>query len=316
MEYALSNDVFVPGNPGPADIQQLNNLIDAEYLNPDFSWEAGFRIGVGYNSTHDGWDFTAYWTWYKGKASSHVEAESDDNQALLPLWSAQVSGSGPGILFATDIQNHWKLSLNLIDVELGREFWLSKYTTFRPHIGLRWASLDQDYTIDHKGGFWSTLATPTNDSVTLKNDFQGIGARAGFNSVWIIGRGFSFFGDTAISLIYGRFKVHHDEWNRAAATPFGKTRVLETEDSFRASRAMTDLSLGLQWSTPFGQTCQYGFTIGIAWEHHMFFDQNQMWRVNNLTDDPNQLIIGENAHYQRRGDLDTQGWTLNIQFEF
>ncbi|NGX45596.1 MAG: hypothetical protein K940chlam2_00752 [Chlamydiae bacterium] len=317
MEFAIENDVFVPATPTRIQTEELNNLIDAEYKNPDFSWEFGFRVGLGYNSTHDGWDITGYWTWYNGRASSHLEAERDDNHTLLPLWSAigRSSGAG-GVLWATDIESHWKLSLNLIDVELGREFWVSKYMTLRPHVGLRGAWVDQDYEIEHKGGIWSTLTTPTNNAVTLKNDFKGVGVRAGFNSIWNIGKGFALFGDSAVSLVYGRFKVKHDEWNRAALTPFGKTRILETEDHFNASRAMTDLALGLQWSTPFGQKCQYGFTLGLSWEHHMFFDQNQMWRVNNIQDSPSTGLFGQNAYYQRRGDLDTQGWTLNILFEF
>lgn len=148
----------------------------------------------------------------------------------------------------------------------------------------------------------------------MRNDFHGIGARSGFNTVWNLGKGFSFTGNTAISLVYGRFKVKHDEWNREALSPHSKTRILETEDHFRASRAMTDLALGLQWSTLFGQQCQYGFTLGLAWEHHLFFDQNQFWRVNRINF--TQGGLGENAYYQRRGDLDTQGWTLTMQFEF
>jgi hypothetical protein len=142
-----------------------------------------------------------------------------------------------------------------------------------------------------------------------------VGARGGFDTVWNLGKGFAFTGNTAVSLVYGRFKVKHDEWNREALSPHTKTRVLETEDHFRASRAMTDLALGLQWSTLFGQQCQYGFTLGLAWEHHMFFDQNQFWRVNRINANP-QLQLGENVYYQRRGDLDTQGITLTLQLEF
>ncbi|NGX45597.1 MAG: hypothetical protein K940chlam2_00753 [Chlamydiae bacterium] len=313
MEFAIDNSVFVQAVSTVPNVQELNNLIDAEYQNPNNKWDFGFKAGLAYNSTHDGWDIGVLWTWYKGRASNHVEAETDDNHTLIPLWSAFQGGPFP---YATDIDTHWSMRLNLADVELGREFWVSKYLTFRPHIGLRFASINQIYEINHKGGAWSNSppTTPLNNEVTLRNDFHGVGARGGFNTVWNLGRGFSFFGHTALSIVYGHFKVKHDEWNRQALSPHSKIRILETEDHFSASRAMTDLDLGIQWSTPFGQQCRYGFTIGLAWEHHMFFDQNQMWRVNRINED--LVAEGENVYYQRRGDLDTQGWTVTIQFEF
>ena len=313
MEFAIDNSVFVPGkNLSFQASEELNNLIDAKYLNPHAKWEFGFKAGLTYNSTHDGWDIGVTWTWYRGSASSHVEAEVDDNHTLMPLWSAY-QASNLTILWARDIDAHWSMRLNLVDVELGREFWVSKYLTLRPHVGIRFASIDQNYTLQHRGGLWSFF--PFNNEVNMRNDFHGVGARGGFDTVWNLGRGISFFGNTALSLVYGRFHVKHDEWNRQNVSPHAKTRILETEDHFRASRAMTDLALGLQWSTLFGQQCQYGFTLGIAWEHHLFFDQNQLFRVNRVS----RIIFAppqENAYYQRRGDLDTQGWTLTMQFEF
>ena len=318
MEFAIDNSVFIATTGFTFDdIHQLNNLIDAKYLTPHAKWEFGFKAGLTYNSTHDGWDLGVTWTWYRGSASIHVEAEVDDNHTLLPLWSAwQIQNIK--ILWARDIEADWSTRLNLVDVELGREFWVSKYLNLRPHIGLRFASIDQSYTIKHKGGLWSLTPVPTfllNNEVSMRNDFHGVGARGGFDTVWNLGKGFSFYGNTALSLVYGRFKVKHDEWNRQALSPHTKTRVLETEDHFRASRAMTDLALGLQWSTLFGRECQYGFTLGIAWEHHLFFDQNQLFRVNRISSDI-AILPNENAYYQRRGDLDTQGWTLTMQFEF
>ncbi len=315
MEFAIDNSVFIPASPTSlVQIQQVNNLIDAKYLSPNYKWDFGFKAGAAFNSTHDGWDIGAVWTWYRGSASNHVEAEADDNHTLIPLWSADVFGNA--LLWARDIEAHWSLKLNLADVELGRAFWVSRYLTLRPYIGLRFASLDQSYTLLHKGGFWSPslMGATVNNEVNLRNEFCGVGARGGLNTVWNIGKGLSLFGNTAVSLVYGHFKVKHNEWNRSALSPHGKTRILETEDHFRCSRAMTDLALGLQWSTPFGQQCQYGFTLALAWEHHMFFDQNQLWRVNRI--DPFTTGLGENVYYQRRGDLDTQGLTVTIQFDF
>ena len=197
---------------------------------------------------------------------------------------------------------------------------MSKYLTFRPHIGLRIAWLNQTYRIEHKGGSWAQRLSPAkgeqdalNNEVSMRNDFKGVGVRGGFDTIWNFGRGFALFGNTAISIVYGRFNVKHDEWNKQATTPHTKTRILETEDHFRASRAMTDLALGLQWATLFGKNCCYGFTIGIAWEHHMFFDQNQFWRVDGTNVFGPE---GENIYYQRRGDLDTQGWTITVKFDF
>ncbi len=314
MEFAIDNSVFIPANiPSVESLLQLNNLIDAEYQNPKFKWDFGFKAGFTFNSTHDGWDIGAVWTWYRGSASNHVEAEVDDNHTLIPLWSAYSFIGNVNLIWARDIEAHWSFKLNLADVELGREFWASKYLTLRPHIGIRFASLNQSYTLRHKGGVWSFVnaANLLNNEVNLRNDFCGVGARSGLNTIWNIGKGLSLFGNTAVSVIYGRFKVKHDEWNMLLRVPHNTTRLLETEDHFRASRAITDLTLGLQWSTPFGQSCQYGFALALAWEHHMFFDQNQMWRVNGITNFPFQ-----SAYYQRRGDLDTQGLTVTIQFDF
>ncbi len=314
MEFAVDNSVFVATPPQILqDIEELNNLINAEYLTPHAKWEFGFKAGLAYNSTHDGWDLGVTWTWYRGSASNHVEAESDDNHTLMPLWSADPF-FGFSILYATDIEAHWSMELNLADVELGREFWVSKYLTLRPHIGIRFATIDQNYALQHKGGVWSLDAAHPINYVNMSNDFHGVGARGGFNTVWNLGKGVSLFGNTAVSAVYGRFKVKHDEWIKVSV-PYIKLRVLETEDHFRATRAMTDLSLGLQWSTLFGLQCQYSFTLGLAWEHHMFFDQNQLWRVNRINPFPANAP-SENAYYQRRGDLDTQGWTLTVQFEF
>ncbi|NGX39187.1 MAG: hypothetical protein KR126chlam1_00509 [Chlamydiae bacterium] len=326
MEYAINNHVTNPENNhttysgdqgesiSTSDIEQLNTLIDATYETPDFKWDFGFKLGLSHSSCHDGWDFGFLWTYYRGKANGHIEAEEEDNQTLIPLWSAFAPAQG-SILYATDITHNWKLNLDLIDIQIGREFWTSKYLTLRPHVGVRLAYIKQHLNLQHKGGSWSE--EPFNNNMDIHNDFHGVGVIAGLESTWHLGCGWGFYGNLATSIVYGRFSIDHDEWNKEASCSFAKTRFVETEDSFRASRAMLDLALGVQWTTMFCDCC-YAFTAQLGWESHLFFHQNQMWRIVRIGDYPDSLPnnTGENVYHQRRGTLETEGWTFTVKFEF
>lgn len=329
MEYAVKTGVQT--DPDPLVAPERSNIISAQYENPNFKWDFGFKLGLGYNTTCDGWDFGVVWTRYRGNASSHVEAEQSDNNTLLPIWSdfsttdvnpAALGNNLP--LFATDIQTSWKLNLDLIDVELGRDSWFGKRLALRPHIGLRVAYIRQSYEIQHKGGTWSilepttTLTAAQNNIVDIDNNYKAVGIRGGLNGVWNFGCGWALYGDTALSILYGRFRIDHDEWNRSASSPFDKTKIMETENSFRLSTLAVDLGLGLQWSALFCD-CNYAFTAKFGWENHLFQDQNQMWRVTKISNfDLVAPTFQEfaNNFSQRRGTLSTQGWTLTLILDF
>ncbi len=325
MEYAITNSVKGPGDE-PAAItayDNLNNLVDATYNTPNFQWDFGFKAGIGYASPCDGWDFGILWTWYHGRANDEIEAEASDNQTILPLWSAYAPIQG-GVLYATDVETHWQLKLNLIDVELGRNFWTSKYLAMRPFVGVRLAYIDQSFEIKHRGGSWNANAPigqqAFNGTVSLGNDYKGVGLRGGLNTVWHLGCGWGVYGDFALAILYGRFDFEQDETNRNAENAHEKAKIADAANSFRASRATADLALGVEWETMFCE-CKYGFNLRLGWEHHLFFDQNQMWRVVRIGDTRQTSTAvanntGENVFHERRGDLDTQGWTLRAQFAF
>ena len=105
--------------------------------------------------------------------------------------------------------------LNLVDIELGRNFWTSHYLAIRPHVGIRVAYLEQDYDIEHAGGNWGAInassvtgyswgpQTALNNSVHLDNDFKGVGLRSGLDSTWNLGCGWALYGDFAASIVYG-----------------------------------------------------------------------------------------------------------------
>ena len=170
MEYAVKSEVF-------GDNTDRAFIINGEYENPSFKWNFGFKLGLGYNTPCDGWDIGILWTNYNGRASSHNESEADDNTTLITLWSDFQLGdnSGPFYypLFASDINTSWKLKLNLIDIELGRDSWFGTRLSVRPHMGLRVAYLIQDYNFEYSGGTFSNLMFDDSGLDGAYNDFVG-----------------------------------------------------------------------------------------------------------------------------------------------
>ncbi len=331
MEYAIHTDVFSFIDDAE---RFINNIIGGEYLTPNFKAEPGVKIGVGYHSPVDGWDIGVMATFYTGRASSHEEisignspfiSSAGEGEALLPLWSAfqGLIGGALGIgLNAQTINTNWKGQIYFVDLELGRDNWVSKKVSIRPFIGMRIAQIDQNFHLLHQGGRWTAASVSQdgyNDEVSLKNDFKGVGLRSGLDGNWHFGCGWSVYSHLAASIVYGRFDVQHDEAVRQAVSPFSKTKVLETRDHFRSSRAMLDFALGLQYATLIGDSA-YGLLARLSWEQNVFFDQNQLPRVNRIggggavTPFPNNS--GENVFHQRRGTLSTRGLTLTFAFEF
>ena len=316
MEFAVLN--------ATQPVQEDNlTFIDAKYQVPNFKWEFGFKAGIGYNTTCDSWDFGILWTSYTGKARTHLNIEVEDNQTLLPIWSSfdGTNSASPNPtfqlpLFATDIRADWDLNLDLVDLELGRAFWSSKRVSLRHHIGLRFANIRQNYHIEHRGGSWSRPTPRLNNFVDLDNDFKGVGMRSGLDTLWTFGCGWSVYGDTAVSLIYGRFSIDHAEQNRDAVPSFTKNKFFDTEDSVRASRLAFDFNIGIEWAALFCN-CDYRLAVRLGWENHLFLNQNQMWRVYKVLGvNASNSPLPQNTLSQRRGDLDTQGWTLAVKLDF
>jgi hypothetical protein len=318
MDFAIRNEVRVPVvNPDPPEIQELNVLVDDDLEGPSNKWGFGFKLGVGYHTNCDGWDLDLTWAHFSPGSHTDVSADVDDNETLIVLWSAFAPAQGE-VVFARDIEADWKVCLDWVDLELGRAFWTSKRLSLRPFVGIRYASLRQNLDLEFKGGSWSPRIGPPQDPLTgeasLKNDYRGVGLRSGMNTAWHFDCGWALYGDLAAGILYGSFDVDHQENTRLLIAPFSKAEVLDTRSKFRASRAVVDLGLGIQWSALICE-CKYGIAASLGWEQHLFFHQNQMWRVV-LIGDTASGNKGENVYQQRRGTFSTQGATLSVEFLF
>jgi hypothetical protein len=293
--------------------REINNhavLANGKTHEVDNTYDWGFRFGVGYNMPHDGWDIVGYWTFFQN------EWEDSKHQAhdgfLAPIWNNPDTNAfvQPANLVLNQASASWKLDMNIIDVELGREFFVSKYLTLRPHMGFRYARLDQDWKVSYAGinDVAPDKGRNYKDDINNSNDFWGFGLRGGLNTSWGFGQGFSIYGNLAAALLHGHFHIS-DQDNLVDVGTHQRFVRLKNDHRFRAGRATTDLALGIRWDHMFdGERFHLGVQLG--WEHHMFWGQNQMWQYVNGTP-------GNEARHSRGNDeLTTQGWTLAARFDF
>jgi hypothetical protein len=319
LAYAVDNE----------DLVEASVINHGEMEYPGSKWSWGFKVGLGFDFEHDGWDLQANWTWFRTR---HHDDETDETGNLYPMYSALATAAEQ--LSATEAEARWRIRLNMIDLELGRAFFTSRWLTLRPHMGLRGAWIKQSYDIEYEtlNSTFPVVASSESE-VDMKNKFWGVGIRGGLDTRWGFCGNWSIYGNMAISILYGRFHIDHEE---EAANSAGtiETNVINFHDHFCAARAITDLALGLMWEHTFcgcedicAPDCYgdnggssrrspekpgYHLSVMLGWEQHIFFNQNQFWRVSR-TSTPS-------GHHQafghERGDLTTQGVTLTARLGF
>ena len=269
-----------------------------------FDWDFGFRVGLGYNLPHDGWDLSSSWTWFQNNASGHA---SEGNGRLLA--SNVFAPMGSDVEGYESIKSKLNVKLNMIDLDLGREFFVSKWMTLRPFMGLRTAWIRQHLNTT----YYSPLPSEIHDTISsvytkAKNNYWGLGLRGGLNTQWGLGAGVSLFGNAAVSILNGFFSVNDYE-----ATQFedGKHNdAVSNSDSFRVGRVISELAMGLRWDTMFANDrCHFGIQAG--WEQLMFFGQNQFKHFLS-----NDSFSNAGSFFANQGDLTFQGWTLAVRLDF
>jgi len=196
--------------PGAGSTVVLLPARKGEVKHNDLDWEWGFKVGLGCNVPHDGWDIYGQYTWYN--PDSTQSSTKAPPSGLLPLRQF-------GEIVALKAKSSFEIDYDNLDVEHGRSYFTSAYLSFRPFIGVKTTWLDLYQRITY-------VASPLNDIVfpgqfdTTGFDFKskgssklwGIGPRVGLNSRWHLGSGFSYFGDVATSILYGYFKTFHHEF--------------------------------------------------------------------------------------------------------
>lgn len=279
------------------------------------SWDPGFRVGLGWQShTPEGWDVYVDWTWYKNKTSQNatVATPAGVGAGIVPYWGASVFNSAPGLF--GNMNASWRLLYNMIDLELGREFYVSCGLSLRPFMSVEGGWIHRKWSVSYSNLLSTSAVTLDGDpqSYSSKSNYWGVGPRAGLNGNWHLGAGFKFFGNLSGSLLSGRV-------SKNAAT-FSNTGVLapvlgsNTFSDGKIFRIVPHLQAIVGGGWEFCFSCeQYRFAFTAGWE------VNEFWNVP-MALFPDTTVIGSGTgitnRENRSHNIGMSGLTAEVRFDF
>lgn len=320
-EYAYTNS-FRPNGEYPRARGTIEDI--------DFDWDWGFKVGVGYNFFHDGWDSSLLYTYFKSSGGANSNAKG--SSALIPnrgtnnisegadtYISSQGTLSDAAFNMATKATSNYDFDYDVIDVDLGRNFFVSRSLAIRPFFSLKslWLDLkqetqfsggpdfEQDYSDEEAIGLGRDTA-----HVLDENKVWGLGPRTGLNTKWYLTNGFSFFGNAAATLLYGYFDVTHKNWFSLDT----QTHEVFLTDKMHRFVPMGEMKLGLAYDKYIYNDKQH---IGVS----LGYEVQYMWRVNQTIKPDFPLYstngVDANMAYTRFSeDAAVYGVTLEARWDF
>jgi len=185
---------------------------------------------------------------------------------------------------------------------MGREFFVSKYLTLRPHFGMR-----LDWIRQTNRGYYQNQTNSSQINFDKKDQWYGIGLAGGVDSQWDLGKGWSLFGNIAGAILYGLHNMDIDETNSPAQSNSAGGVYADVDESYRISHPILDVQGGIRWDNMFDHD-RLHLGVQIGWEHHIYFSQNQ-FPVFPDASNPGLMVSNQ-------GDLALQGWTFSARFDF
>lgn len=247
----------------------------------EFDWDWGLKADIGYNLPHDGWDLSLGYTWFDTHGSKRSAAAR--NNSVVPLQgTSSITNPNGYFAYCTRAKSQFDFVLNSLDLEMGRYYYVSEHLALRPQFGAKagWVKLQQ--VVRYTGGVIGTANAPSGLDVNTarvkgRNQFFGIGPRAGTFTSWHICRNFSLFGNITAALLYGNFNVlHKDNYSLLKCI-----NDIKLSDKFHAFIPNLEFQIGVQFDRYFNEDKNHArFQINLDTQY--FWRINQMLRANQI----------------------------------
>jgi hypothetical protein len=306
---SLAHDLyFATWNNSPVRNAGFNPAQSAHHQMADykFNFHPGFKFGLGLNTNYDDWNLFLRYTWLH-PSSSHISVrDSADVDYLILQGNFDPEHSNS----LNRAQAHWKAKLNVLDLELGRSFYVGKNLIFNVNAGPKFYVTH----FNEKVYYFTTASDLIFRSYSNKNHEWGIGARLGFESNWLIGAGFRMFGNGSYSLAYQHNKMMY--YGMPSSIDTNPTfKFFHYRDSQKSVVGITELALGLGYATYLNHQ-KYNLDISASYEFQLWTDQiSHLAYANVQTNYITSQFTTLGTPYHPT-NLMLHGLTMTLRFDF
>ncbi len=289
----------------------LNAQLQPQTLDFD-TWDPGFQVGLGYIfEGREQWHTRLSWTRFDTSNSKSMKATFSLANYFIPILIPSLIGPT-----ADKVSAHWDLDFDVVDLELGRHFFVGKWLSLYPKLGLRAAWIGQDFNVDYHAIY------PTNASLIFTFDhefgadqhFKGIGLKCGSDIQFHLTKSFSILGNLSGSILSGKQHITENLNGVIFTTPstFFPENV-ELKNSDDVIRTNLEGNIGLQYQA-FFRDDQYRLGLSGLYSFAYWFTQNQLSNENlSNNDNIGFPFITMNSD---GGDLQLQGLTVQLELDF
>lgn len=276
---------------------------------PDFDYKPGFKVGLGLNSSFDGWYLFSEYTWLHQEtrhlSNSLPSTLAAGDRVWIPNdWFSSLSVSSQAQ--AAALRTHWKLNFDMIDLGLCRPFYEGQYFTVRPNVQMRALFIRQLYRIDAYNA--ADLAAPPAFSLNRSQSWA-LGPAVGGDARWLLGGGFHMKGRLGFSLLFTRYlKLAHKEFDSsfagAAAAPVNGSLA-----KYNCLRSITELGVGAGWGSYFADQ-RYHVNFSACYDFAL------LWAQNMMRETVSSLQSSLFGYPDPSGDLHLHGLTVDARLDF
>lgn len=247
-------------NPGAPSSKHKKINLDTEY-------DPGFKLGIGCNFHRDVWDIFLNWTWLRSNLTDKEHTHTHKLSTLL----GNIVPSETTVNFTNKFKARWDFDFDVLDLELGRNFYISKYISIRPFAGLKGTLIENKLKMNYEHPINSNnVPLQTSMHSKYKENTWGIGPRLGINSRWVLGKSnFAFLANAAGSLIWEDFHPSSStKYLDAQGVPpaIGKIHFHQQE-----LNPIAEVFLGFDWGRCFGR--HFYMNLSAGYEMQYWWDQ-------------------------------------------
>ncbi|MBM3198299.1 MAG: hypothetical protein FJZ58_03480 [Chlamydiae bacterium] len=283
LEYAVAGV-----HNGSLSVGTTKSVSQGNFTAAGSSFEPGFKVALGLIMNHDGWDVNAEYTWLN-PATQTNSVVLHSREGLISSFGLATRSGSLGLLDLQDASSSFTHHFNVLDTDLGRNFFISKYISLRPQIGLKFAWTEEKSTLDYDA---LGSLSPVFFDFQQKQNLFGMGVRAGVGSLWHFCKNWGIYGDLFFSGLWGWLSTNEKQVQGEITTCNNKTNL-------QKMIPVVEYGLGLNYTTWFYEdTCQFSMQAG--WEQQVWMDYNNLLDIS--------YVVG--------GNMNIQGLTVKMGFAF